>query len=75
MREGLSLAGAGLGLGLIGAAMSARLLSSLLFAVQPLDPITFTFVSVTLAGAAVLACIIPAFRAVRVDPATALRMP
>jgi putative ABC transport system permease protein len=64
-------AGAVIGLGL--AAASGRLISTLLFGVQPLDLATFGLVVVVLATTAVVAIAGPAWRAARVDPATALR--
>jgi putative ABC transport system permease protein len=60
-------------IGLILAAMLGRLLASLLFGVQPLDPVTFVSAPMVLALTAVLAMIGPAWRATRVDPAIALR--
>jgi len=71
--QGLQLAGAGLALGLVGALLAMRLLSSLLFGVSTNDPVTFAGVSLVLVAAAVVACYIPARRATRVDPIIALR--
>jgi putative ABC transport system permease protein len=71
--EGLKLAAAGLIVGLIGAVLGARVLSSLLFSVSTYDPVTFVGVSLVLIVAAALACYIPARRATRVDPMVALR--
>jgi putative ABC transport system permease protein len=59
--------------GLILAAMLGRLLASMLFGVQPLDPVAFVSAPIVLALTAVLAMIGPAWRATRVDPAIALR--
>ena len=73
VRHGLVLAAAGVAIGLIGAAAAMRLLSSLLFAVSPLDPLTYAMVSAMLIGATVLASYLPAQRATAVDPITALR--
>jgi putative ABC transport system permease protein len=73
LRDGLRLAGAGIVLGLAGSAVLARLLSSLLFAVGPADPLTFAAVPSLLICAALLACWIPARRATKVDPMVALR--
>jgi predicted permease len=73
LRRGLGLVGTGLALGLIGAAGFTRLMQSMLFGVSPLDPITFTAMSVLLAAAAVLASHLPARRAAKVDPMVALR--
>lgn len=71
--EGLKLAAAGLVVGLIGAALGVRVLSSLLFNVSTYDPVTFVGVSLVLILTAALACYIPARRATQVDPLIALR--
>jgi putative ABC transport system permease protein len=71
--EGLRLAGAGIGVGLLGAAAATRLLEALLFEVRPLDLMTFLGSGVVLAAIALLASAVPAARAGRVDPAAALR--
>lgn len=73
LREGLLLATLGILFGLSGAALGSRVLSGLLFAVQPIDPLTFAAVPVVLLAVAASACLLPAARAVRVDPAVALR--
>jgi putative ABC transport system permease protein len=72
--QGMVLAGVGLALGLIAALGLTRFLASLLFHVQTFDPITYVCVSLLLAFVALLACYIPARRATRVDPMTALRI-
>ena len=59
--------------GLVLSAMFARLLATMLFGVQPLDPMTFAFVIVLLLVTATLAIAGPAWRATRIDPAVALR--
>jgi predicted permease len=71
--QGIRLALAGLGLGLLLAIALAKLLSSLLFGVSAYDPLTFVAVSLVLLLVAILACYIPARRAVGVDPIIALR--
>ena len=71
--DGLKPAAAGLVLGLAGAAAAARLIRSLLFGVQPLDATVFVAVAVILLAVAGIACLLPAWRASRVDPMTALR--
>ncbi|MGE5205980.1 MAG: FtsX-like permease family protein, partial [Chlamydiota bacterium] len=73
LREGVTAAAAGLGLGLVGALILVRLMSTLLFGVKAADPITFSIVVLLMAGIALLASYVPARRASRVDPMTALR--
>src|SRR6185437_914382 len=73
MRQGLQLAFAGAVIGLASAFIIARLRSGLLFGVRPTDPLTFTGVALLLIFVALLACYIPARRAMRVDPIVALR--
>jgi predicted permease len=63
----------GVALGLIGAFLATRLMTSLLFGVTPTDVTTFVLVSVGLSLVALVACLIPARRATRVDPLVALR--
>jgi putative ABC transport system permease protein len=72
-RQGLALTGAGLAIGLVGALLLTRYLSSLLFDVGRFDPVTYAAVALTLLASAALACGIPARRAMRVDPVVALR--
>ena len=71
--HGLVLACAGAALGLVAAAGLTRLMSSLLFGVTALDPVTYAAVSALLISAAVLASYLPARRAIAVDPVQALR--
>jgi predicted permease len=71
--QGVTLTVLGLVLGAAGALASTSLLASLLFSVNGGDPLTFAAVSLLLAAAAVLACYVPARRAMRVDPMVALR--
>jgi predicted permease len=73
LTDGLRLAGVGVLIGVALAAAATRLLSTLLFEVPRLDPVTFGFTIVVLIGAAAVASYIPARRATRVDPMTALR--
>jgi putative ABC transport system permease protein len=72
-RQGLNLTLAGLALGMAGAFALTRIMAPLLYGVTPTDPLTFILISLSLAGAAMLACWIPARRATRVDPMIALR--
>jgi putative ABC transport system permease protein len=65
--EGSRLIAVGLILGIVAALMVGRLLESLLFDVTPADPITLTFAAITFAAVALLACLIPARRAGRVE--------
>jgi len=71
--QGMRLALVGLALGLLIAFVTMRVLSSLLFGVSAHDPVTFAGVSMILATAAILGCYIPARRAAKVNPITALR--
>jgi predicted permease len=73
LREGLVLIGAGIGIGLAGSLALTRTMASLLFEVSPTDPVIFTGVSLVLIVVALIACFVPARRASRVDPITALR--
>ena len=71
--QGLKLAGIGISIGVVGAFGLARLMSSLLYGISATDFETFAGVSVLLAVVALLACYVPARRAMRVDPTVALR--
>jgi predicted permease len=73
LRQGLALAGAGLVLGLAGALALSRYLRTMLFGIEPTDPVTLTATAVLLITVALGACLVPAWRAMRVDPVTALR--
>jgi ABC-type antimicrobial peptide transport system permease subunit len=73
MRQGMSFVLMGLSIGVAGALLMGRLMSSLLFAVAPTDPITFIAVSVVLIVVAAAACFVPARRVTSIDPMLALR--
>ena len=73
VRQGLGLAAAGAGAGLLGAWLFRRLVAQLLFGVSPADPMTFFAAAAVLIALAAAACLIPAIRAMRVDPMVALR--
>ena len=71
--QGLALAGAGIGVGLVVAALLGGTVSAILVGVSPRDPVTFVAVPLFFAAVAVLASAVPAIRATRVDPAVTLR--
>jgi len=71
--NGVKLMAIGVGIGLAGAFLLTRALTSLLNGISPTDPVTFIFVSVLLVTVALLATYIPARRATKVDPLIALR--
>jgi ABC-type antimicrobial peptide transport system permease subunit len=73
LRQGLRLVIAGVAIGLAGAAGLTRLLGSLLFGVEPLDPLVFGVVTLALVAVAFGACYIPARRATATEPLEALR--
>ncbi|HXW56271.1 MAG TPA: ABC transporter permease [Candidatus Cybelea sp.] len=73
VRQGLLLAAVGMGCGLVVAGAAMRLMTSLLFHVSPVDPLTYVAVCAGLAAAATLASYVPSRRAAVVDPVEALR--
>jgi len=73
LTQGMKLAGTGLVLGVLAAVGLSRFMASMLFGVGTMDLVTFTAVPALLLAVAVLACLIPARRATRVDPMVALR--
>jgi ABC-type antimicrobial peptide transport system permease subunit len=74
VRHGLALAGIGVVVGLGAAAALTRLMSTLLYGITPLDPVTYVTVPLILVSATVLASYVPARRAASVDPVEALRV-
>ncbi|HEY4425482.1 MAG TPA: ABC transporter permease [Pyrinomonadaceae bacterium] len=73
VRQGMTMTLIGLALGLVGVIALSRVMVGLLYGVSPKDPLTFAGVSMVLLVVALLACLIPARRATRVDPIVALR--
>ncbi|MDT5270423.1 MAG: hypothetical protein QOH49_2609 [Acidobacteriota bacterium] len=73
LKHGMTLALVGMVIGLIGAFAGARVITSLLFGVSASDPIIFLGAALAIIAVALLACLIPARRAARVDPIVALR--
>jgi len=73
LKQGMALTATGLGAGLIGSFALTRLMKTLLFGVSATDPLTFIVISLLLTAVALLACLVPARRAMRVDPMIALR--
>jgi predicted permease len=74
VRHGVLLAGIGAGFGLLAALLVMRLLSTLLFAVSPADPLTYGVMLLLILVTAALASYLPSRRAAAIDPATALRL-
>ena len=73
LAQGARLVAAGVAFGLVGALIAARAMAGLLFGISPIDPVTFGVVTVVLAAVAFAGCYVPARRAMRADPVTALR--
>jgi putative ABC transport system permease protein len=73
IRQGLALVLVGVALGLLGALALTRVLSSLLYEVSATDPLTFAAIALLLTAVSCFACYLPARRAARVDPLTAMR--
>jgi ABC-type antimicrobial peptide transport system permease subunit len=71
--EGMRITLVGVGIGILAALGLTRLITRMIYGVGATDPITFAGVAILLAGVALLACYIPARRAMRVDPIIALR--
>jgi putative ABC transport system permease protein len=73
LRQGMSVAGVGLGIGVVGAVWLTRMLAGMLYGVSTIDLLTYAGVVVLLGGVAVTACAVPALRASRVHPVEVLR--
>jgi ABC-type antimicrobial peptide transport system permease subunit len=73
IRHGLKLAGIGLVIGVVAALAVSRVTSGLLYGVSPTDPVSLFIAILVLGVAALLACLLPAVRALRINPVTALR--
>lgn len=73
IRQGVTLTGFGIAIGLIGAILASRVIISLLYGISPLDPVTYGGVIIILVAVSVIACWVPARRAAHVDPSITLR--
>jgi len=73
LRQGCRLACAGIAIGVVGALAATRLMTRFLYGVQSTDPVTYVAVSFLLMAIALLACYVPARKAMKVDPMIALR--
>jgi ABC-type antimicrobial peptide transport system permease subunit len=73
MNHAVRVVSTGVAIGLVLAAMSGRLIETMLFGVRPLDPTTFVLVALVVGITAALSIAAPAWRAARIDPAIALR--
>jgi putative ABC transport system permease protein len=73
LSEGARITAAGLGLGIVAAWATTRVLRSQLYGIAPTDPVTFLIAAVLLSAVAVIACYVPARRATRVDPLIAIK--
>jgi len=73
VRQGMVWSAVGLALGVAGSLAAGRVLEGMLYGVRPTDPLALSLVTVTLLVVAVVACVVPAVRAARVDPITSMR--
>jgi putative ABC transport system permease protein len=73
IREGMSLVGAGVLVGVLATLVATRLLAALLYSISPTDPLTLAATTAGLAAVGLLACFVPAWRATKVDPLVAIR--
>ena len=73
LRSGLRLVLAGIGVGLVGALLATRFMANFLFGIRPADPLSFAAVALILTAVGLVACLWPAWRAARIDPACSLR--
>ena len=73
LRQGMTLTGLGIAIGIVAAGIASRALVTLLFGITPLDAITYVGVAALLTGVSMIACAMPAWRAARVRPSVALR--
>jgi putative ABC transport system permease protein len=73
VRQAMTLTGLGIAIGLAGASAASATVRTMLFGISRLDPVTYAGVILLLAAVSAIACSVPAWRAVRVDPASTLR--
>jgi putative ABC transport system permease protein len=73
VRQGVWLAAGGVGIGILAAVALMRIMASFLFAVSPVDPITYSAVAAGLVAVAAAASYVPAYRASTINPVEALR--
>ena len=73
MKQGTRLAGIGVGVGLVGALVSGQVLASQLYGITARDPLILVSVALILMGVSAVATLFPALRAVRIQPAVALK--